>query len=124
MISRRGSGREPPRAADDVGPAAVAANAAEPSIHDAVKASIERKDVYKTDMVGWGMMKNAYRDAGRDGIDESIHAVRREPVQVRLRRSLEGRLVPELGERPVPQAIENHEEDFPCIHFGRRRSGP
>src|SRR5207245_809626 len=66
----------------------------------------------------------ARRDAGGDGVDEPIHAVRREPVQVWLGRSLEGRLVAELGERSVPQAVENHEEDLARIHFGRRRSGP
>src|SRR3989442_121854 len=64
------------------------------------------------------------RDAGRDRIDQSIHAVRREPIEVRLRGRLEGRLVPEFGERSIPQAVENDEQDFPRIHFGRRRSGP
>src|SRR5258708_21221067 len=46
---------------------ARATNAAEPSIHDAVKASIERKTVHKTDMAGFGVIKNAYRHTGRDG---------------------------------------------------------
>src|SRR5439155_8962963 len=63
-------------------------------------------------------------DPRRDRIDEPIHAVRREPVQVRLRRGLERRLVAELDERSVPQAIENHEEGLSRIHFSRRRSGP
>jgi hypothetical protein len=46
---------------------AVAAEAAEPSIHDAVKASIEQKRINKTDMAGFGIVKTAYRDTGRDG---------------------------------------------------------
>ena len=42
------------------------------------------------------------RDAGCDRIDESIHAVRSEPIEVRLRGRLEGRLMPEFSERSIP----------------------
>src|SRR5438876_627505 len=63
-------------------------------------------------------------DARGDRIDETIHSVRREPVEVRFRRGFEGRLVSELGERTIPQTIEDHEEDLPFIHFGRGKCGP
>src|SRR5437016_8483961 len=56
-------------------------------------------------------------DAGRDRIHESIHAVRREPIEIRLRGRLEGRLVPEFRERATAEAVENQEQDFPRIHF-------
>src|SRR5207245_10938981 len=65
----------------------------------------------------------ARRDPGCDRIDESIHAIRREPIEVRLRGRLERCLVPEFGERSIPSAVENDEQDLPRIYFGRRLSG-
>src|SRR5206468_4957626 len=56
-------------------------------------------------------------DAGRDRIHESVHAVRREPIEIRFRSRLEGRLVAEFRERSIAEAVENHEQDFPRIHF-------
>jgi hypothetical protein len=46
---------------------AVAAEPAGPTIHDAAKASIERKNVRKTEMVGFGIINSAYRDSRGDG---------------------------------------------------------
>ncbi len=60
-------------------------------------------------------------DARRDRVEEPIHPVRREPIEVRFACGLERRLVPELRERSVAEAIENHEQDPPCIHSAARK---
>ena len=46
---------------------AQCAAGAEPTIHDFAKAAVERKEVRKTDMLGFGIVHTAYRDAPRDG---------------------------------------------------------
>jgi len=48
-----------------------------------------------------------------DRVDEPIDPVRREPVQVGLRCGLERRLVPQLIERSVAEAVENHQKNLP-----------
>jgi hypothetical protein len=59
-------------------------------------------------------------DSGGDRIDEPIHAVRREPVEVRPRRRLERRLVAQFGERPIPEAVKDDQEDPPFVHVDAR----
>ena len=59
-------------------------------------------------------------DPRGDRVDEPIHPIRREPVEVRSRRRFERGLVPQLGERPIPQPIEDDEEDPPFIHVDAR----
>ena len=44
-----------------------AAVGAEPDMHDHIKAAVNRKEVRKTEMGGWGFMETEYRDAPRDG---------------------------------------------------------
>ena len=62
-------------------------------------------------------------DAGGDRIHEARDTVRREPIEGLLSARLEGRLATELRDRPVPEAVENQEQDLPPVHRSRHPAG-